>query len=130
MCLLDTVERWSETFIQCASNTHLLMNNPLRLNGHLNAVHAVEYAAQAMAVHGGLLAHEQGVQPVQGLIVALRDINLYTLYLHDKPGSLGIEAEILMHSSTAMIYSFRVKAGEMVLADGRISVMNGTGITA
>ena len=53
MCLLDEVTQWDDRSIVCATNTHRDPANPLRRNGHLSAVHAFEYGAQAAAVHGG-----------------------------------------------------------------------------
>lgn len=123
MCLLDRVEYWGQTSIMCSSNSHLLSLNPLRTNNKLAAVCTVEYAAQAMAVHGGLLAREQGIQPVQGFIAALRDIRLHVDYLHDKPDFLHIQAESLLLNLDAMIYSFQIKSGDTAIADGRITVM-------
>ena len=56
MCLLDTVESWDAETIHCRSLSHLRADNPLREKGRLAALHLAEYGAQAMAVHGGLLA--------------------------------------------------------------------------
>jgi len=123
MCLLDSVEYWDQTSIQCGSNSHRLPWNPLRTDAGLAAVHAIEYSAQAMAVHGGLLARAQGDNPPRGFIAALRDIRLHVDYLHDKPGSLHIRANALLQNSDAMIYKFQVTAGDMAVADGRITVM-------
>lgn len=123
MCLLDGVEHWDQTSIRCSSKRHLLPQNPLRMNDQLTALHAVEYAAQAMAVHGGLLAREQGIQPVQGFIAGLRDIRLHVDYLHEQADPLRIEASALLQDSAAMIYQFQVAAGDVAVADGRITVM-------
>ncbi len=123
MCLLDKVQYWDQSSVECYSNSHLLPHNPLRTHNQLAAVHAIEYAAQAMAVHGSILAREQGIQPVQGFIAALRNVRLHVGYIHDKPDSLYIRAEALLHNTNAMIYTFIVTAGEMPIADGRISVM-------
>lgn len=123
MCLLDSVEYWSQTSIRCISNSHLLSQNPLSTNNQLVALHAIEYGAQTMGVHGGLLAREQGTQPAQGFIAALRDINLYVDYLHDKPDPMHIQAEALLQNVNAMIYSFQINSGDVPIADGRITVV-------
>ncbi|UCE90426.1 MAG: hypothetical protein JSW10_06340, partial [Pseudomonadota bacterium] len=60
MCLLHTVEQWDEVSIVCTAISHHEADNPLCSKGALGAVHALEYGAQAMAVHGGLLAREKG----------------------------------------------------------------------
>src|SRR2546430_15076222 len=56
MCLLDEVLSWDAARIRCRSATHRSPDNPLRLHGRLGAACGIEYAAQAMAVHGALVA--------------------------------------------------------------------------
>ena len=56
MCLLDEVLAWNEQRIVCSAVSHTSPENPLRLAGRLGSANGVEYAAQAMAVHGALLA--------------------------------------------------------------------------
>src|SRR5256884_3247493 len=56
MCLLDEVLSWDAARIRCRSATHRSADNPLRLHGRLGAACGIEYAAQAMAVHGALIA--------------------------------------------------------------------------
>ena len=56
MCLLDNVIDWDDESIVCVTNTHRDANNPLRRHNQLSAVHALEYGAQAAAIHGGLRA--------------------------------------------------------------------------
>src|SRR2546429_2675949 len=56
MCLLDEVLSWDAARIRCRSATHRSADNPLRLHGRLGAACGIEYAAQAMAVHGALLS--------------------------------------------------------------------------
>src|SRR6478609_1417343 len=53
MCLLDEVTQWDDRSIVCVTNTHRDPVNPLRRHGHLSALHAFEYGAQAAAVHEG-----------------------------------------------------------------------------
>ncbi|MEE9358380.1 phosphotransferase [Candidatus Vondammii sp. HM_W22] len=127
MCLLDKVLHWDPTIIQCSSETHLLSQNPLCIHHQLAAVHAIEYGAQAMAVHGGLLARKHGTHPVKGFVAALKDVNLYADYLHDKPDPLQINAKALLLNSDAMIYRFRITSGGISIADGQITVMSAAG---
>ncbi|MFK7978150.1 MAG: hypothetical protein AB8C02_18600, partial [Halioglobus sp.] len=55
MCLLDAVEHWDQDTITCYSTSHHAADNPLRENGTLACITLVEYAAQAAAVHAGLV---------------------------------------------------------------------------
>lgn len=61
MCLLDRVVKWDEQRIQCQAGSHRLGDNPLRSRDRLSAACGIEYAAQAMAVHGALLASGKSV---------------------------------------------------------------------
>ncbi|MDH5368792.1 MAG: phosphotransferase, partial [Gammaproteobacteria bacterium] len=76
MCLLERVDFWDKDKIVCYSNSHLSDTNPLRRKENLSSVHLLEYAAQAMAVHGGLHDREQGVQMTEGYLAALRDVSI------------------------------------------------------
>jgi hypothetical protein len=56
MCLLAAVVDWSADGISCRAVSHADPANPLRAEGRLGAANGIEYAAQAMALHGALLA--------------------------------------------------------------------------
>ncbi|SCC92600.1 putative 3-hydroxylacyl-(Acyl carrier protein) dehydratase-like protein [Thiomonas sp. X19] len=56
MCLLDAVLRWDAQHIVCSATSHRDASNPLRQFDRLGAACGIEYAAQAMAVHGALVA--------------------------------------------------------------------------
>jgi predicted hotdog family 3-hydroxylacyl-ACP dehydratase len=62
MCLLDEVGGWDDEAIHARSASHRAAGNPLRSDGQLRAVHLCEYGAQAMAVHGGLVARAAGTR--------------------------------------------------------------------
>ena len=123
MCLLDSVEYWDEKRIVCSSFTHQRDNNPLRSNDRLAAIHGVEYAAQAMAVHGGLLARQKGEANPGGFLAALRDVALNVERLDTIDAPLQIEAEELMRNGGNFIYQFQVQADGEILLDGRLTVM-------
>ena len=65
MCLLDAVLAWDATTIACVASSHRSPANPLAGERRLDAVCGVEYAAQAMAVHGGLTGN--GRRPTQAI---------------------------------------------------------------
>ena len=128
MCLLETVEKWDETNIVCTGSSHRAASNPLRRGGQLTALHGVEYAAQAMAVHGGLLARERGESNPPGFLAALRDVKLYVERLDTVDGMLRIEASELMRSGGSFIYEFRIEANGQPLLEGRLTVMVQEGV--
>jgi predicted hotdog family 3-hydroxylacyl-ACP dehydratase len=126
MCLLDEVTQWDDRSITCASNTHRDPANPLRRDGHLSAVHAFEYAAQAAAVHGGLHARSVGAIAPPGYLAALRDARLHVARLDDIRSPLQISANHLFGEGSNTIYECRVSARDLLLANGRITIMQRT----
>lgn len=122
MCLLDEVVAWSETAIECRATSHVATANPLRAEGRLGAACGVEYAAQAMAVHGALLAGD-GDRPRQGYLVSLRGVSLHVARLDDRPDPLLIRAERLSGEANNVLYQFRVEHRGECLVEGRASVV-------
>jgi predicted hotdog family 3-hydroxylacyl-ACP dehydratase len=124
MCLLDRVDRWDETRIRCASMSHLEAANPLRADGRLPAVCGIEYAAQAMAVHGGLADKARdGARPRAGYLASVRDVACLRERLDDLDGELTVEAERMMGDGQRVIYRFRVWVGETEVLSGRAAVV-------
>jgi predicted hotdog family 3-hydroxylacyl-ACP dehydratase len=123
MCLLDSVSEWDDRSIICISNTHRDPANPLRRDGRLSAVHAFEYAAQTAAVHGGLLARSLGVTAPPGYLAALRDARLCVMHLDDVGSPLQIRAHRLFGEAANTVYECQVSAGNVLLAEGRITIM-------
>lgn len=123
MCLLDGVEQWDDTAISCISRSHLLPDNPLRSQGRLHSLHLAEYGAQAMAVHGGLLARATGGHAAPGFLAMLRGIKLHRSRVDDLPGSLKVTARQLMAGDSGWTYSFEVRHADQLLAEGRATVM-------
>jgi len=123
MCLLERVLEWDAERILLATATHRSPANPLRSNGRLRALHLCEYGAQAMAVHGGLLAQASGSRAEPGLLVSLRDVTLHRDYVDDLPGEIRIEARRLLESAGSWQYAFTARHGDAPLAEGRAAVI-------
>ncbi len=123
MCLLDRVIAWDTATITCTTLTHRHNNNPLRNTNGLPMSALIEYAAQAMAVHGCLLAQDSGVVMQEGYLVALRDVRLVQGWLSDIEVALLIKTERLFVDGGNMIYNMIVRAGEQELMTGRASVV-------
>ncbi|MBS0571026.1 MAG: phosphotransferase [Proteobacteria bacterium] len=119
MCLLHAIVAWDEAGIHARARSHRQADNPLRADGRLHAVNLCEYGAQAMAVHGGLLARRAGGVAAPGLLVALRAVKLYAVRVDDVPGDLDVHAQCLLAGAEAMQYAFRVEQAGAVLAEGR-----------
>ncbi len=123
MCLLDAVEEWTADWIRCTSTSHRAATNPLRRDGQLASLHLVEYAAQAMAVHGALLA--QG-GPQAGMLGVLRDIRLHVDRIDDLSEHLIVTATRKLARADGLIYDFHIElhgSPPRPLSEGRISVV-------
>ena len=123
MCLWDAVSAWDAQRIVLHAHGHRDPAHPLRSHAMLRAIHLCEYGAQAMAVHGGLLAREGGGVAPPGMLVALRGIALHVARIDDLPGPLDCEAEALVASDTAQQYRFAIHHAGTLLAEGRAAVM-------
>lgn len=124
MCLLAEVQSYDAEQIKCKALSHRLHSNPLRENGVLHAVCGVEYAAQAMAVHGALLAkHDVDKPPRGGRLASVRSVELSVSRLDDIDSDLDIQATHVMGDSNSMVYEFSVNAGERNLLKGKATVI-------
>lgn len=128
MCLLDAVLDWDNHSIRCQTNSHHATNHPLQAHGRLGAACGVEYAAQAMAVHGALLAEaaagEGGsASPRVGYLASMRSVNLCVERLDTIAGPLTVIAERVTGDGNTVLYSFSVQAGAQILLNGRAVVV-------
>ena len=123
MCLLDAVLECDDVCIHATSATHASADNPLRADGRLHATALCEYGAQAMAVHGALLARGRGGQARPGYLVSLREVRLKIEYVDDLPGTLDVFAEQLLDAGGSLQYAFRVEHRGRLLASGRAAVL-------
>ncbi len=122
MCLLDAVLAWDSGQIHCRASSHRQPDNPLRAAARLGAACGIEYAAQAMAVHGALLAPE-GAPPRPGYLASVRSVQLAVDRLDDLPQDLDIIAERLSGDEHNILYHFRVEHAGDLLLSGRAAVM-------
>jgi predicted hotdog family 3-hydroxylacyl-ACP dehydratase len=122
MCLLDTVEAWDDDSIVCSAHSHRLSDNPLRTDGRLGIATGIEYAAQAMAVHGALLAGNSKA-PAAGFLASVRDVNWQRSRLDDIGEDLIIRAERISGTAVNILYAFTLSAGGSTLLSGRAAVV-------
>jgi predicted hotdog family 3-hydroxylacyl-ACP dehydratase len=126
MCLLEEVLDWDSVRLRARSGTHRAADHPLRAHGRLAAICGLEYAAQAMAVHGALLAHAAlvpGAPPLTGYIATLRDVRLQVARLDDIDTDLIAEAERLMGNERSASYELLLSSAGRVLVQGRATVL-------
>lgn len=121
--MIERVVRWDADEIIAATAQHHSPDNPLRRADRLASVHLAEFAAQAMAIHGGLRNAAAGRVPDPALLVSVRDLVLHRDYLDDLPGELEISTRALLLNPGSWQYSFTVTHAGAVIATGRIAAM-------
>jgi predicted hotdog family 3-hydroxylacyl-ACP dehydratase len=156
MCLLDEVIAWSDARVSCRSSTHREADNPLRAYGRLGVACGIEYAAQAMAVHGALVAASSAADrgapltgtpaaawaapgspaaawaapgtPAAGFLAAVRDVRFHSLRLDDVPGDLICDAARMAGDATTALYEFELRSEAALLLRGRATVVFDAGL--
>jgi predicted hotdog family 3-hydroxylacyl-ACP dehydratase len=127
MCLLDEVIAWNAHHIRCSTGTHRALDNPLRSHGRLGIASGIEYAAQAMALHGALAGAAPGANPAAasrvGLLASVRDVRLHVLRLDDIESDLFCEVTHLAGDNFTAMYEFALRDKDKSLLGGRASVV-------
>lgn len=121
MCLLERVERCGAESILCTAETHRSADNPLRREDRLPAVCGLEYALQAMALHGALTAG--GVAQMPGYLSALRGVRMAVERLDDIAAPLSIAVQALVAERRGFIYRFEVAAAGRTLLSGQATIV-------
>ena len=93
----------------------------LRARGRLHAVAGIEYAAQAVALHGALAAR-RGRPIGAGVLASLRGVELDAGRLDLIESELTASAEALVVERRHMLYAFRVEGDGRVLLTGRAAI--------
>ena len=122
MCLLDCVTMWTADAIRCTTASHRQPHHPLACNGVLSAACGVEYAAQAIAVHGALLRGHSARAP-RGLLVSVRALTISSPRLDSLHGELVIYATRLAGETQQMSYQFMLSGDGRVVLQGRVAVI-------
>jgi len=122
MRLIDRVESWDATTIRCHTRSHHDQGNPLRQGTRLEAVTGLEYAAQAMGVHVGLLNRTRSTDGSIGYVGALRDVMLGVDQLDEYPTELTIDARRLFEGDNSFMYQFSISSGGRDVMTGRASI--------
>ena len=121
MCLLDHVVAFDDGRVRCIARSHRSADNPLRAHGRLAAACGIEYAAQAMAVHGALLA--EGAAPRPGFLASVRNAVLHVGRLDDIADDLVVDAVRVTGDSGTVLYDFTLRGGDRLLLEGRAAIV-------
>jgi predicted hotdog family 3-hydroxylacyl-ACP dehydratase len=122
MCLLESVEGWDHLTIRCLTATHRDPCHPLRFKGRLTASAGLEYAAQAMGTHVGLVDADRRTEHRIGLVGGVRDVVFTTDRLDNLDGWLIVNARRLVEGDQGYMYHFTVVHGTCQLIEGRASI--------
>ena len=121
MSLIDAVDFWSDKQIICRSSSHQDPANPLRLYTGLSSMHLIEYGAQAMAIHGGLLSGKAS----PGFLAAIRNVHLYSDDLSAITSDLLITAEAALKIQDGAVYDVSIRDSKQhLLLEARATVIN------
>jgi predicted hotdog family 3-hydroxylacyl-ACP dehydratase len=140
MCLLDEVIGWDAESISCRSGSHRAADNPLRARGQLGIACGIEYAAQAMAVHGALAAAGTPAPgwpargwpardspaanlPAAGFLAGVRGVQFHVSRLDDVQGDLICDAVRVAGDRGTALYEFELRSGATRLLIGRATVV-------
>lgn len=124
MCLLDRVLSFSNLEIVCQTQTHLASDNPLKSLTGLSKIHLIEYGAQTIAIHGGLVAG-RAKQPRIGYIAMVKSVkwgrfNAATEFL-------TVSSKIEMADDSSKLYTFTISDAEhKEVCSGRVMVVHPT----
>jgi predicted hotdog family 3-hydroxylacyl-ACP dehydratase len=133
MCLLDQMLSATTQHIVCVASNHRDATHPLRTRSGLLSTCAIEYAAQAMALHGALLGADAdaraGAAPRAGYLASARGVRLRRMRLDDLPQHLHIEATRQAGDGRQILYAFQVSHAGQPVAEGRAAVVLNTALT-
>ena len=131
MFLLERVTRFDRNEIECIASNHRDPNNPLRHFDCLPAHVAIEYAAQAAGVHGGLLNRKlrPDAPALTGYLAVVSNLHWQVERLDDLPGDLEIHARRTAIAPGGVAYHVEmthhgrsIVSGDLIIAletDGR-----------
>ncbi len=127
MCLIDEVLACDTQRLHCTSRIATQRANPMAdADGRLGAACAVEYAAQAMALHQACQAMSGtaiGTRLPRGMLAGVRELQLFVPWLDDLDADLDITVTLLSGDATAAQYALQVDAGQRAVARGRATVI-------
>jgi predicted hotdog family 3-hydroxylacyl-ACP dehydratase len=123
MCLLHQLLVCTDDSIRCSAISHADAHNPLRSGGGLSSATGIEYAAQAMALHG-VLSAAPGAAPQAGFLASVRGVRLLVPRLDEVAGALQVSAQRLAGDAHQAMYAFALHdATQRLLVDGRATVI-------
>ncbi len=106
-----------------AAVSHRLASNPLRTADGLRSECGIEYAAQAIAIHGALNSSAARLAPVAGMLASVRGVELHLPRLDEVQDALLVRARRTGGDRTALLYDFTILGGSKTLLAGRATIV-------
>lgn len=124
MCLLHSLHESSGSHVLCSTTSHRAADNPLRSASGLLSCNAIEYAAQAMALHCAMTAAADA-PPQGGRLASVRGVKLHKARLDTIAGPLFVHAERLAGDAGQAMYQFTLRDQQhQPLVQGRATVLS------
>ncbi len=130
MFLLDRVEHFDRNEITCSATSHRDPHHPLRHGKHLPAHVAIEYAAQAAGVHGGLLnrASQPDAPAQMGYLAVISNLSWQVTHLNELSGPLHIHARRTAVTPGGRAYHVQIQhQGQPVMSGDLIIALETSG---
>ncbi len=136
MCLIDQIISWDDNELIAHSRSHHDNNNPLRnnllSNSHsLSSIIGIEYAAQTMALHAGLLAEKENQgrpnkNNLGGYLATTRKVVIGSNSLcppDTEPfAPLVIQVSVLMRDTQGYTYQFNIHSQHVNIISGQLTI--------
>jgi predicted hotdog family 3-hydroxylacyl-ACP dehydratase len=129
MCLLHSVSQWDEETIVAHADHRADSHHPLAILTQLDATAGIEYAAQAMAVHGALLGEVAAARgqarriPQMGFLASVRNVVCNQAFLQDQKEPLSIRATRTAGTESPVSYEFAIHSGTVECVSGKATVV-------
>jgi len=127
MCLVDEVVEWDRDSVRCRASSHRQVDNPLRVGDELPAICALEYAAQAFALHGLLVADkfdEKAPDSSRAFLALVHSLDLHVERLDDCDSDLTIAGRVVFRQSGSVVYRFEARDATRLLVNGQVGLMS------
>lgn len=123
MCLVDRVIHWNRQSIRCSTRSHMDSSNPLRYRERLSSLVLIEYGAQTMAIHGGLLSRQDRAA-TPGYLAAVNDAKFHIDFVDHLTDELIIEAMAKLRLNNGVVYGFTVHCNGSPLLEARATIIH------
>jgi predicted hotdog family 3-hydroxylacyl-ACP dehydratase len=121
MIMIDAIVEVDAAHIVCTTLRHHARDNPLRQDGVLRALAGIEFAAQAMALHGAVCRTPPAALSF-GRVASVRDVEVARERLDEVDGPLIVRCTLDSAAGTIRAYRFELASGAVAVLSGWLVV--------